>query len=365
WTENGKLDRAELERRARAAPQRTQRGRPLHGAVEHQLARLFEELLGVEVETAGADFFALGGHSLLAVRLASRIERELGAAVPLAALVAAPTVEALAARLESASRPRTSCLVQLAEGPPADPLFLVHPVGGAVLCYREIAAPLAALGPVYAFEAPGLDGREQPLDHIETMAQRYLDTVAAELPAPAVWRLGGWSLGGVVAFEMARRLERRGEAVAPVLLLDSWLPEDAAVESPETDLVPAFVRNLGLSASRLAAIRHVLSGESPEEPDLELQPEVLRPLFAAFESHSRALRRYRPGPFEGSVRLFEAKRRPAAVVARAADGWRRWIRGGLEVETTDGDHFSMIEGAAARRLVERLLEVLAADTTRP
>src|SRR4029079_5490582 len=100
-------------------------------------------------------FLALGGHSLLAVRLMSRIQAELGHQLPIATLFESPTLESLATKLRhSGPSLRRSALVHLHGEEAGVPLFLIHPVGGNILCYWQLAPPLRAAGPMYRFQSP-------------------------------------------------------------------------------------------------------------------------------------------------------------------------------------------------------------------
>ncbi len=103
------------------------------------------------------------------------------------------------------------------------PLFLVHPAAGTVDCYLALARHLDPEQPLYAFQAAGVDGRGEPCDRVETLASRYVEALRQRRPR-GPYHLGGWSLGAVVAFEMARRLHASGEEIALLALLDSHPP---------------------------------------------------------------------------------------------------------------------------------------------
>ena len=134
----------------------------------------------------------------------------------------------------------------------------MHPVGGNVLCYADLARRLDAGRPVYGLQAVGLDGGE-PQSRIEEMAASYLDALAAVQPA-GPYLLGGWSLGGVIAYEMARQLARRGERVDLLALIDSPVP--GRLELPPADeaaVLAALVGDLAGQAGQDFAV-------DPEEP---------------------------------------------------------------------------------------------------
>src|SRR5262249_35606991 len=137
--------------------------------LEETLAAIWRELLGVERIGVRDSFFDLGGHSLLAVRLMARIRRHCGRDLPLATLFAGPTIERLAALLErrEGAPERRAILVELAaragRSSSTAPFFLVHPVGGGVLCYAALARGLARACPelpLYGLQSPDWERRE-------------------------------------------------------------------------------------------------------------------------------------------------------------------------------------------------------------
>ncbi|RYZ43528.1 MAG: amino acid adenylation domain-containing protein, partial [Myxococcaceae bacterium] len=213
---NGKVDRKALpepdahaiEARDFVAPR---------DALEMQLARIWEDVLGVRSVGVRTSFFELGGHSLLAVRMLASIRERLGLSLPLSVLFQQPTVEQLAQVLRDDSQAWTP-LVPLERGEPGQrPLFLVHPGGGNVLAYGELARRLGPSVPVYGLQSRGLDGRPVA-ESIEEMAGLYIEAIRTVQPH-GPYQLGGWSLGGVIAYEMACRLREAGEAVDLLALI--------------------------------------------------------------------------------------------------------------------------------------------------
>ena len=254
-TASGKIDRRALpppETGPRGGPPR--RAARLPGAA---LVRIWEDLLGVSPVGVTDDFFELGGHSLLAVRLMARIESRTGRRLALSELLHRPTVEGMAAALrqtETAAAASGSCRVEIRAGGSRPPLFWVHPVGGNVLCYYDLARHLGADRPVHAFRARGLeDGEEIPHD-VEAMAAEYCAEFLRVHPeGPCL--LGGWSMGGLVAYEMAQRLRAAGREVALLALLDTRAPRGPIGEPVgELDALAAFARELGLGREAVAAL---------------------------------------------------------------------------------------------------------------
>jgi pimeloyl-ACP methyl ester carboxylesterase len=137
----------------------------------------------------------------------------------------------LAARLGYDGRPAPAGgLVPLQPGGARAPLVCLHPAGGSVLCYRDLAQALGADQPVYGIEAQGLAPGEAPLTRLEAIAERSLAVLLAAFPR-GPYRLLGWSFGGLVAYEMARLLAASGRTVELLAILDAG-PEPAAAELP-------------------------------------------------------------------------------------------------------------------------------------
>jgi amino acid adenylation domain-containing protein len=216
-TTSGKLDR-----RALPDPAAPERGRVVEPRtpLEARLAALWADVLGVERVGATDDFFDLGGQSILATRLVARIRAETGVEVPVSQLLQAPTVEAMARAVEGDAQRVRPPLVPLQRFGDRRPLYLVHPAGGHVVCYRGMAMLMAPHQPVLALQPRGVDDGLQPLDDIAEMAAFYVEAVRGHQPS-GPYRLAGWSFGGVVAWEMARQLRGAGQEVEMLALLDT------------------------------------------------------------------------------------------------------------------------------------------------
>ncbi len=369
-TPNGKTDRGALP-----APERAGGGAAEHvaprDATELALAGVWEEVLGVSPVGVRDDFFALGGHSLLAVRLMARVETVLGARLPLATLFSASTVEALAGVLRrDGAEADASPLVPIRASGGRAPLFFVHPVGGDVLCYAPLGRRLGADQPFYALRARGLTPGEPPHDTVEAMARDYLDALRAAQPH-GPYRLGGWSMGGVVAFEMARRLEAAGERVETLALVDSMAPALAGRTLPDDEgvLARTFAADLGLpldhalpagAGAAMDAREHVRSVlEAAREAGLvppDLGFDQVWHLYGVFRANLRAMYDYRPGPFGGKVTLLRASEHDPAEAETL--GWESVAAGGVEVRAVPGSHFTLVRDPHAAELARVVSEVL-------
>jgi amino acid adenylation domain-containing protein len=219
-TPNGKLDRAALPAPSSQKNERTEQYTAPRSTNEEELAALWQEVMALDCVGIHDNFFELGGHSLLAVRLFALIEQKFGKRLPLATLFQSPTIAQLAVSLADEDSSQWSSLVPIQTEGTRPPFFCVHAVGGNVLEYYNLALHLGKDQPFYALQSRGLNG-EVPQSTIEEMATHYLKEIRQFQPRGPYF-IGGRSLGGVIAYEMACQLRADGEKVALVALLDSY-----------------------------------------------------------------------------------------------------------------------------------------------
>lgn len=233
-----------------------------------------------------------------------------------------------------------ACLVAFRVGGDRIPLFFVHGRHGNVLRFARYAEDLGPEQPFYALQPRGLNGIDEPDGSLAAMAERYLGEVRQVRPA-GPYALGGFCVGGVVAFEMAQRLMETGEEVSELVLVDTVNPEVVAARG-ETGLWKKFRRRarvtrtgalrMALRAGEHELVRLAVAGLAPVARRLGLrEPAAIRARIvpAAMEDAAR----YRPRPYRGHVTLicseFEAKRYPDR-------GWAGVVEGGLTVRRMAG-----------------------------
>jgi amino acid adenylation domain-containing protein len=371
-TPNGKVDR-----RALPAPDGTRAGGertlvPPRDALELQLTLIWEEVLGVQPVGVTDNFFELGGHSLLAVRLVAQIEEKFGEKLSLVSLFQEPTVQHLAMVLRGQMEPDArSVLVPLQPEGSEPPLFFVHPSGGSVHWYVDLARHMDSARPFYGLQARGLNGDQALHTRIEDMAAHYVGAVRSVQPEGPYF-LGSWSMGVIVAFEMARQLEAQGQRVALLAVLDQG--PYAPGEEPEDQaayLVDVFGRHLSLSVDHLRQmdpdqqVAHVFEEAKRVEWIL---PDVTLPQFHHFvrilKTHTDAWRRYVPQTYPGQVTLFRASEESHEGSQEPGMGWSAWAMGGVEIHEVPGDHLSMMHEPHVQVLAQRLhacLDLVAKD----
>lgn len=223
-TFNGKVDRRALPKPDQVRPNLEKAFVAPRNALETQLAKIWEEVLGIQPIGVRDNFFELGGHSLLAVRLFALIDKQCGKSLPLATLFQQGTVEQLASilRQKGWSLPWSS-LVPIQPQGSRQPFFCIHPGGGNVLCYADLARHLGPNQPFFGFQARGLDGKQAPHTKILDMATHYIQDLRVLQPQ-GPYLLGGFCTGGIVAFEMAQQLHAQNQKVALLVMVDCGYP---------------------------------------------------------------------------------------------------------------------------------------------
>ncbi|HJQ02898.1 MAG TPA: amino acid adenylation domain-containing protein [Jatrophihabitans sp.] len=355
---SGKLDRRALSAQLadRLAASSTGRpGRAPESPAEAVLVDIYARLLRLDGCSVLDSFFHVGGNSLQAMQLLSRIRAELGVDLPLTAVFLAPTPRGLAARIEAeqagTAQPARGPVALLSEGVGIEPLFLVHAVGGTVLPYTQLAAELADRYQVYGIQAPALVAPSPPVaETLPELAARYLAELRTIQPA-GPYRIGGWSMGGLLAHEIVRRLERDGETVELMILLDApfAIAEDTADSARITrEFMADALRSLGLPAldqpesdgieTQLVRLAQALD---PTDSDRAATVEQLRRRLAVFTDHRRLMAGYRPvGQVRATTLLVGAQRSPNA---RVQPDWLGIIGGTLCRPEYDTDHYTLLQ----------------------
>jgi amino acid adenylation domain-containing protein len=365
---NGKVDRAALPVPGEAAARDLTSFVAPRDTLELQLVEIWQRLFDRRPIGVHDDFFELGGDSIAAVRLVAQIRSRFGRELPLRAFFREPTIELVAAvlRRESDAGPSQLSLVEIRFGSEAPPFFCVHPAGGNLVCYHLLADDLGGRA-FYGLQAPGIEDREQPLRSVEAMAALYLEAMRKVQPQ-GPYLLGGWSFGGLPAFEIARRLEAMGQTVALLAILDTEAPVPGNMPAfDEAELLAAFLqedaalsvdllRSQGGIDEQLAFVVEQARRHDLLPPDFDVTKA--RRYFDVYHLSLEAARVYLAEPFAGKLTVFRAEERPAADPGDARLGWGTLARD-VEVVAVPGDHHSMVRAPHVKTLAARLRETIA------
>ncbi|GIV95388.1 MAG: hypothetical protein KatS3mg057_0045 [Herpetosiphonaceae bacterium] len=304
--------------------------------------------------------------------------RELIACYPEATTTSRPLPQPVPAR-------RPSLLLPLNRGGSLPPFFCVHPSGGTVFCYRALARHLGPDQPFYGIQAPGFEVGEEPFADLKQMAARYIDEMRLAQPHGPYY-IGGWSLGGIVAAEMAQQLRAAGETVALLAIIDVD-PDLSRFQRAQArrlivlseqisraeDLSPSQIRSLRLGEQ----IDYLFDEAATEGKDLDR--EQFLTILRVFSAHAQARIAYTPRPYDGRMAIFRAcnqivldqakynpfqlrlRRIAGKLRPRPVDpflGWGRLATGTIEAYDVPGHHMSIMNEPFVLTLAEWLEEAL-------
>ncbi|MGA9119669.1 MAG: amino acid adenylation domain-containing protein [Bacteroidota bacterium] len=366
-TPNGKIDRHALPAPDGSSTEPSHQYVGPRDSVEEKLIQLWEQVLQRRPIGIEDNFFELGGHSFLAIRLLAQIRQEFGKEVSMVSLFQNPTVSQFAPLLvRDDDENGSDLLVELRGGETAQPLFFIHPTGGSVHWYAELAKCLGEGRAVYGIQAMGLDGKEPPDISIEQMASRYVDAILQKQPEGPYF-IGGWSLGVIIAYEVARRLLTNGHPVGMLAVLDQG-PRIPIARDPEDDaelLVDIFSQSFPLDLTDLRRLgpdeqyRVVLH----KAKKAGLLPHLLRlqnfkQYIQMNRTQSHAWREYVPRPYPGTIWLLKAIESESGMDLEPDMGWGSLALGGVGIEEVPGDHLSMMQNPHVRVLAQHLTKIM-------
>jgi aspartate racemase len=388
-TPHGKIDRAALPAPSVALSRSGREYVAPQNDLQQQLVDIWEELFKVHPIGITDNFFELGGHSLQMIMLVARVEERLGKRVAMAELFAEPTIKYLA---ELAGHGKESLyqslLVPLRAEGTKTPIFTPHSSGGNVWCYKELAQELGDDQPIYGVQPSESENGVIYDAKIEDMASDYVKAVRGLQPV-GPYSLVGWSMGAVIAFEMARQLQEQGQEVALLALIDASAPEGEDAEYNSSFLLSIFAFDLGLSE---AQVKQVVGKTLPQMAQLrqlwvearksklvptEMTLVEFRKLFDTFKIHANTMRRYKPDEFRGRVALFRAEddveeamlrndpkyaewKAETEKITSPYKGWGRVASEGVDQYNVPGNHFSMLREPNVQILGEQLRQYIDA-----
>jgi enterobactin synthetase component F len=357
-TANGKLDRKALPTPGRQALMNYVAPRT---TTEAKLAELWATELGVERVGIHDNFFDLGGDSLMAARMIAEIQTVFSIEISLAALFEASTIADLAGRLEG-ERDRDPLGVWLplrTQGTGA-PLFCIHPVIGLSWSYAGLLRHIGAEHPVYGLQARGLKGPEALPRSLEEMAEDYLEQIRLIQPR-GPYHLLGWSLGGLVAFAIARQLRLEGEQVGFLALLDAYpfVQRQADREPEEAELVKAALGFLGFDPGALGREpprMSILADFLCRKYDVFSMPLVqqmrknndgiIGSILEVIQNNLVLAREFSPGRVEADLLFFRAMQgKPDNLddlIEHHADAWAPYVDGKIVEHQIDCHHQDMM-----------------------
>ncbi|MFJ7794121.1 amino acid adenylation domain-containing protein [Pseudomonas sp. NPDC096950] len=375
----GKIDRQRLQK----VDVQTTLQRPFtapRNTWEDLLQAYWQETLELEDISVHDNFFELGGNSLKAVRLIAMLARHQGCEPSLSDFIQAPTIAEFAQVLQQseAGHGQTGALVDFKNAKRVPTLFLVHPIGGHVLCYAALARVLKDRVQLYALQAPGTWDSREPLQSVQAQAMHYADAIEQVAPTGPL-NIGGWSYGGVVAYELASELKRRGRRLHNVFLLDTIVRvSQGEVQIERSEFMNWFMwellsgdgqKDYGYHALDFAPLSDLQAFEAIKQHgvaqgifDGSITLQTLDQLYRVFHANWQSLLDYRFPPLDLPLTLFAADvelpdvlQAPHELVGTAfRDPYRGWRTVAPHVEriAVEGDHLTMMREPHIQRVGE-------------
>lgn len=350
---NGKLDRSALPG-PESSPPSPDRPQPPVTALERRLAAIWARTLGSADLGVEDNFFDVGGHSLLAARLVAQVERQLGVWLPLSAMLeTGATVRGMARLIERAGAAPTAGEV---DPDIARPLFLVFPHDWGQLALRHFAGVLGPDRPVVPLVIERDGWRYDPSRSVEELAEPIMRTICQTQPH-GPYAVAGYSLGGVLAYEVANQLQAADQEVEWVGILDTTTPQQSVEKAARwLTFSQHLVRRLRMGPRATLRIAHQmgLSAFNDLRVALHLRP---LPVFD-YQGAIALLMKYRCRPNDAPMTLFVT---PESLAENRGDpllGWDGLHGGPLEVVDVPGTHDSVLRqpdvGVVAERLADSL-----------
>lgn len=360
---NGKLNRDLLPAPDLTHPPTGRGARPPHSPQEELLCGLFAEVLGLPAPVGvDDDFFRLGGHSLLAARLIGRVRDTLGIELAMRSFFEAPTVAGLARRAGvDTAEGALEVVLPLRMGDHRPPLFCVHPGGGLSWCYAGLLRDLGSEYPLYGVQAHGLLHPDGMPATVEEMAASYVRQIRSVRPE-GPYRLLGWSFGGIVAHEMAVRLQAEDAKVDLLTMLDCYPGVPDYYRVNEQDLFMSLLdpaRPGGIPAAGSPELAEAVTILQAEGSVLcGLSEGRLAALLRTMAHNRRLVTEFTPHHFDGDALFFMAilGRSPGAPIP---DVWRTHISGTVTIHPIRSRHMDMSQPEPLSEIGQVLAGALA------
>ncbi|WP_156390481.1 thioesterase domain-containing protein, partial [Rhizobium sp. Root1203] len=328
---------------------------------EEIIAGLFVELLGVDKVGIDDNFFELGGHSLLATRLTSKIRSVLGAELSIRAVFEAPTVAALAARLNQPSAEREKraldVVMPLRATGSRTPLFCIHPGGGLGWPYAALLQHLPAEQPIYALQSRSLLETAYSPGSIREIARDYSSRMRA-VKSGGPYTLLGWSLGCHIAHAIATQLQSEGEHVQQLIFLDGYPRLVSGMESSQEDCnvsvaQPALVEK---TANEIFG-----NWEAADHRIGLLDQAIKESIIAGLHGAPRLIDGFQPDLFRGDLLFVRARsdQQSPHTERREDCGWEPYVDGEISIRSTLFEHDDMMTPGALFHIGPHIAAALA------
>jgi amino acid adenylation domain-containing protein len=341
-------------------------------SAERLVGGIWSDVLNIKEISIDSNFFELGGHSLIAVKVMVAIEKETGKRLPLATLFENSTIEGLAKMLAADENEiKWNSLVPIKKTGSKIPIYMIHGGGLNVIVFNPLGKYMNKEQPVYGMQALGLNGKTELLYSMEALADRYNQEIINNDPV-GPYALAGYSFGGLLAYEMAKRLIAMGKEIKMLGILDTYAGGKDIKQSISKKIYAKIIRQFK-KVNFFSRLLMTNPMETIEYQLLVLKRKINRLFFGAkvgsydkiflyddeiYKSYDMAWKNYRMQPFDIHVDVFRTKKRIYFLDDMAYLGWREYAKKGVSVHEVPGDHKTFLFPPNDKEFAEILQEVL-------
>ncbi|MDP1419335.1 non-ribosomal peptide synthase/polyketide synthase [Peribacillus simplex] len=358
-TTNGKVDRKALN--SLTIQRESTFSTPIipRDEIEYQLITIWQDLLQIEDVHVNDDFFNRGGHSLLVIKLISKVREKFGKEIKVSALIKNPTVEGIAylIRENHGMAKSLSVLVPLQESEKR-PFFCVHPFMGNVFCYIQLARLLKDHCSFYGLQNPLVEKEGMNGLTLSEVVQLYIEEMKRAQPE-GPYRLGGWSLGGAIAYEIATMLRNQGEEVEVLVLMDTKVPseQDYKTEDEMLSYILKHFIHLELVEQEEELVHQqemlvdqlIVEGVLPHDADLT----SLKQITNAHRKCLNLMAEHVLTPYFGEVIYFSAEEGIELFTE-----WKPLLQGKVNKYSVPGSHEEIVFSPAVEKIGKYLVNEL-------
>lgn len=341
---------------------------------EKLIAAIWEDALGFAQVNITDNFFEIGGHSMIAVQVMTRLEKASNIKLPISILFEFPTVQQLARILNSSEKNKSwNSLVPIKPNGNKIPLYIVHGGGLNVLPFYSIAKHLDSEQPLYGIQAFGLNGLDKPFTTVESIASHYVGEILSQNPT-GPYALAGYSFGGIIAFEMAKQLQKKGKVIKSLIMFDTYADRSERRDAIGVKIVnrlrtelgrrifdlemlinnPALLKRVKKNAlsEKLKKIKkHFFKRQSVPESD------IMKIIKSIRKIHEEAGKKYVLSPYDGEIHLLRAKLQINYLKDPKYFGWQPYVNK-VNISEMDGEHTTMFDPPHEKDFVKILQDIL-------
>ncbi|MEO9892790.1 amino acid adenylation domain-containing protein [Aurantibacter sp.] len=368
-TPNGKIDRKSL-----MEPKEAELDIPTFTSPasknEQLVAKIWQSALEIEDIDVNSNFFEMGGHSIIAVKVMTLIEEKTGKRLPLSSLFEHSTIKKLAKLLDANTEIKTnSVIVPIKPKGNKPPLFIVHGAGLNVLIFNEIANQLDPEQPVYGIQGQQILPKDKPLPTIEEIATKYVANIIEAHPE-GPYALAGYSLGGYIAYEMAKQLKLAGKNVSMLAILDTYVDPHFNYSSP-------IRKQMATTGYHIERLTNLLKEMTTSFKDLKYHTaRKIKEIFFGANRYTdedemknqghntidkrvfKIMNNYHIIPDDIQIDLLRAEEKIYHLHDPKTLGWQEIALAGVEIHNVPGHHLNMLVSPNAKTTGKTLQNVL-------